>query len=573
MPRHPFPILQWLPQYKREFLKGDMAAGITVGILLIPQGLAYALLAGLPPVYGLYAALTPQVVYALMGSSRQLAVGPVAMDSLLVASGLAALSISGPAYVATAIFLAFFMGGIQLFLGVLRMGFLVNFLSGPVISGFTSAAAVIIGLSQLKHIFGIHISGGGHLIPLIQELSRGLGELHPGTAGIGLSAVLVLLLIKKFFKKIPGALVLVGIGTFIAFLIQPHGVEVVGVIPAGLPEFRLPNISVDRLGDLLPLALTLALVAFMEAISVAKAIEEKAKEDPVHPNQELIALGASNMVGSLFQSYPVTGGFSRTAVNQQSGARTGIAALISAGLVALVLLFLTPVFYFLPQAVLAAIILVAVIGLVDIRYPGELLRDRRDEFGLWLTTLLVTLLVGMVQGILFGVLFSLLLLVYRTSRPHIAVLGRIRGTQYFKNVDRFGTDTEICEEVLVLRFDGQLYFGNQEYFRKELFQHIDRKGTELKYVILNAEAINYADSSAVRLLRRVIAEMEARGLVFLVAGAIGPLRDILYSSGLVHQIRPEHLFVTTSEAFDYCQRKEALPEMQRRVATQSKKIG
>lgn len=571
MPRHFVPILYWLPRYKWEFLKGDAVAGITVGILLVPQGLAYALLAGLPPVYGLYAALTPQIVYALLGSSRQLSVGPVAMDSLLVASGLAALSISGAAYVTTAIFLAVFMGAIQLLFGFLRMGFLVNFLSGPVISGFTSAAAIIIALSQITHLLGIHMQGGSQIFTLVGRLSNSLGEAHAGSTAIGLSAVLLLLLIKKYSRKIPGALVVVGLGILLAVLLNLPGVALVGDIPGGLPEFRIPTISLDHVQNLFPLALTLALVAFMEAISVAKAMEEKLQENRLDPNQELIALGASNLVGALFQAYPVTGGFSRTAVNQQSGARTGMAALISAGLVALVLLFLTPVFYYLPQAILAAIILVAVSGLVDIRYPRELLRDRRDEFILWLVTLLVTLFAGMIEGILFGVLFSLLLLVYRTSKPHIAILGRIRGTQYFKNVDRFGADTEVFEEILIFRFDGQLYFGNQEYFRKELLQHIDRKGEALKYVIVNAESINYADSSAVRLLRRLLVEMKARGLVFLIAGAIGPLRDILYSSSLVHQIGTDHLFVTTSEAFEYCQKKETLTEFQRRVAIQSKK--
>lgn len=568
------PVLQWLPSYKKAYLNGDISAGITVGILLIPQGMAYAMIAGLPPVFGLYASLIPQVIYALLGTSRQLAVGPVAMDSLLVAAGLGALSLSGiEEYVSMAIFLAFFMGVIQLALGVLRMGFLVNFLSRPVISGFTSAAAIIIGLSQLKHLLGTEMEGSNQVHILLQNAMAILPETNWIALVMGLGAILLLKGLKKINARFPGALLVVVLGILGVYFfgLEAAGVRIVGAVPGGLPEFKIPEIRPDRISETLPIAMTLALIAFMEAISVAKAVEERHTDYQVNANQELIALGAANILGSLFQSYPTTGGFSRTAVNDEAGARSGMASLISALVVGLTLLFLTPLFYYLPNAVLAAIIMVAVFGLIDFSYPLELLRNRKDEFFLLLATFLITLTVGIREGILLGVLISLMLLVYRISKPHIAVLGRIRGTHYFKNVHRFSEDIELYDHILLLRFDGQLYFGNKDYFKQELNRHIRQKGDALRYVILNAEAITYADSSAVQLLRRLIEELREKNITLMLAGAIGPLRDILYSSGLIKQIGKEHLFVSTYEAFEHCMASSAKTEIEDKVATQTKR--
>lgn len=570
------PVLKWLPDYKKSYLSGDISAGLTVGIMLIPQGMAYAMIAGLPPVFGLYASLVPQIIYSFLGTSRQLAVGPVAMDSLLVASGLGALALSGiDEYIAMAIFLALFMGSIQLVLGLLRMGFLVNFLSKPVISGFTSAAAIIIGLSQLKHLLGTSISGSNQIHILLQNAFSTITETHLITFGIGLGAILLIKGIKKFNNQIPAALIVVVLGILgVYFLgLGQQGVKIVGEVPSGFPMLKLPVIDFTRISELLPIALTLALIAFMEAISVAKAVEEKHDDYEVDSNQELIALGTSNIIGSFFQSYPTTGGFSRTAVNDQAGARTGIAPLISALVVGLTLLFLTPLFYYLPNAVLAAIIMVAVFGLIDLKYPLELFKSRRDEFFLLLATFFITLTVGIKEGILFGVLISLLLLVYRTSRPHIAILGRIRNTDYFKNVTRFPEDTETFSEFLIVRFDAQLYFGNKDYFKKELFGQLDQKGNQVKFIILNAEAINYIDSSAIHMLRQTIADLKNRNIKLVIAGAIGPTRDILYSSGLIENIGRENLFVETHEALEHCQSLSHKTDIEEKISLQSKKIG
>ncbi len=569
-----FPIFEWLPNYKKDYLSGDIAAGLTVGIMLIPQGMAYAIIADLPPVFGLYAALVPQLVYAVLGTSRQLAVGPVAMDSLLVASGLGALAISGiDEYVTMAIFLALFMGTIQLGLGLLRMGFLVNFLSKPVISGFTSAAAIIIGLSQLKHILGTDIERSNQVHFLLKNAFDTITETSFLTLGIGILSIVIIKVIKKINKSIPAALVVVILGIVGVYYLglEDLGVKIVGDVPDGLPSFNVPTLDYARISELVPIALTLALIAFMEAISVAKAVEEKHDDYEVDPNQELIALGSANIIGSLFQSYPTTGGFSRTAVNDQAGAKTGVSSIISALVVGLTLLYLTPLFYYLPNAVLAAIIMVAVFGLIDFQYPIQLFKNRKDEFFLLLGTFILTLTVGIKEGILLGVLVSLLLLVYRTSRPHIATLGRIKNTDYFKNIFRFEEDTEITDEFLIIRFDAQLFFGNKDYFKKELLKHVNNKGQSLKYIILNAEAINYIDSTAVHMLRQTIKELKTKDTKLVIAGAIGPTRDIFYSSGLIQDIGKENLFVKTSEAYEHCLNASTKTEIEEKVSLQSKK--
>ncbi|MBC6996981.1 solute carrier family 26 protein [Cytophaga sp. FL35] len=568
-----FPILDWLPSYQKKYLSGDISAGVTVGIMLVPQGMAYAMIAGLPPVFGLYASLLPQIIYALMGTSRQLAVGPVAMDSLLVASGLGALALSGiEEYIAMAIFLALFMGMIQLFLGILKMGFLVNFLSKPVISGFTSAAALIIGFSQLKHLLGTNLERNNEVHGYIQHITNLFDQINWYTVGIGVVAIIILKILKKVNKKIPAALIVVslGIASVYLFKLDDFGVKIVEEIPDGLPTFVLPTMDFSRIGDLLPMALTLSLIAFMEAISVAKAIEVNHKEYEIDANQELVALGTANIIGSLFQSYPTTGGLSRTAVNDQSGAQTGVAALISAFIVGLTLLFLTPIFYFLPNAILGAIIMVAVFSLIDLKYPLKLYEHRKDEFFLLLITFLITLLVGIKEGILLGVLISLLLLVYRTSKPHMAVLGKIKNTDYFKNVSRFTDEVEQNEKVVIIRFDSQLYFGNKDYFKRQLLKTINKNPIKPEAIIIKAEPINYIDSSAVFMLENLIEELKEQGIKVMFSNVIGPTRDIIQKSGLLEMIGKEHFFVNTIDAYHFALNQTPKSKIQDKISLQVK---
>jgi len=549
-----------------------LLAGITVAVLLIPQGMAYALIAGLPPIYGLYASLTPQIVYAVLGTSRQLAVGPVAMDSLLVAAGLGALSLVSPSqYIQLAIALALIMGGIQFLLGLFRMGFIVSFLSKPVISGFTSAAAIIIGLSQLKHLLGVPLAQSNKLHIFIRSILESETVVHLPTLLIGVASIILITTIKRWNSKIPSALIAVIIGILWVYFGQQDkaGVAVVGNIPSGMPSFTLPDLDWETVQTLLPIALTIALVAYMEAISVAKAVEEKHKNYEVNPNQELIALGASNIIGSLFQSYPTTGGFSRTAVNDQAGAKTGVAALTSALVVAVILTFFTHWFYFLPKAVLGAIIIVAVVNLLDFNYAARLYKSRKDEFLVLLLTFLLTLFVGITQGILFGILFSLLLLVYRTSKPHHAFLGRIGTTNYFKNIERFPDEVVIREDLIILRFDAQLFFGNIQYFKKLVFDAVEKNKEKVKGFVINARAINYIDSTATEQLIDIVKKLQQNGIRVMVVGAIGPARDLIIKSKLIKVIKKENLFITSGDAtdsFDGVCKKTAL---QKKLSRQS----
>ncbi len=566
------PILEWLPNYKKEYLGGDLSAGLTVGIMLIPQGMAYAMIAGLPPVFGLYAALIPQVIYGILGTSRQLSVGPVAMDSLLVAAGLGALSLSGiEEYIGMAIFLALFMGSIQFLLGVVRMGFLVNFLSKPVISGFTSAAALIIGLSQLKHLLGTPIEGGNQIHTLVFNAFKTIDQTQWIALVLGVAAIVIIKGLKRIHKRIPGALIvtLLGIAVTYVFRLDQLGLSIVQDVPKGLPAFSLPSIEQSRIAELFPIAMTLALIAFMEAISVAKAVEEKHKLNEVRPNQELIALGLSNVIGSLFQSYPTTGGFSRTAVNDQAGAASTLASFISAAIVGLTLLFLTPLFYYLPNTVLAAIIMVAVFGLIDIDYPKVLLKNRKDEFALLLFTFVITLTVGIKEGILYGVLLSLLLLVYRSSKPHFAILARVKNSPYYRNIKRFPEEVEIDPEIVLFRFDGQLYFGNKDYFKSSLLEAIEERGASVSKLILNVEPMNYIDSSAAFMLRQLLEDLASRNINVAVAGPIGPIRDILKRSGIVDLLGKEAFYENTHSAYLSAKEDQTAEEMSKKIALES----
>ncbi len=568
-----FPFLAWLSNYKRTDFLSDLVAGLTVGVILIPQGMAYAMIAGLPPVYGLYASIFPLLVYMFLGTSRHLALGPVAMDSLLVAAGLGTLTIHGVEnYIAMAIFLAFMVGAIQLLLGICRMGFLVNFLSKPVISGFTSAAALIIIFSQLKHLLGTNIEKSNKFHQLLLNAFEKISETNSYDFVIGILGIVIIIGLKKWSKKIPSILfvVILGILAVYFFNLSTYGIKIVGTIPTGLPNFAIPNINLDNVLSIWPIALTLALVGYLETISIGKALEEKAGIETVDSNQELVALGFSNIIGSFFQSYPATASFSRSAINGDAGARTNLSAIFAVILVVLTLLFLTPLFYYLPNAILASIIMVSVFGLIDLSYAKNLWNNRKDEFIGLVVTFLTTLFAGIPQGILVGVLFSLLLMVYRTSKPHFAVLGNIKGTEYYKNIQRFGDEVVERNDLLIVRFDAQLYFGNASFFKRELFKHIDAKGSTLQGVILNAESINYIDSSAAQMLTKVIAEIHERNIQFYIAGAIGPARDIIFSSGIIGELHKEFLFVKTKEAVAYFDDPSTISILQEKIANQNR---
>ena len=547
------PLLDWLPNYQKSDLRGDLSAGLTVGVMLIPQGMAYSMLAGMPPIYGLYASTVPLILYAIFGTSRQLAVGPVAMVALLISSGVGAIApIGSDEFIGLAILLALMVGILQFSLGIFRLGFLVNFLSHPVISGFTSAAALIIGLSQLKHLLGIDIPRSNYIHKIILDAAQNIGSTHVPTLILGISAIAVILFLKKRFKAIPGPLVVVVLGILVVYFLNlaEGGMKIVKTVPSGLPTPAFPAIDYQSMSDLFPIALTIALVGFMESIAVAKAIQAKHKDYEVLPNQELIGLGLANIGGALFRAFPTTGGFSRTAVNDQAGARTGLASIISALLIILTLLFLTPLFYYLPKAILASVIMVAVFGLIDFKEARHLWHSDRKDFLMLLVTFIATLSLGIEEGIGVGVILSLAMVVYRVTYPHMAVEGALPQTGQFRNVSRF-PDAQVDEDVLIVRMDAQLYFANTQYFRDKIDQWVGEKGPALKLIVLNAKAINGLDSSAVHVLHDITEEYRNKGIDIYVCGLKGPIRDVMYRSGLTQFIGEANFFFDIPDAINH----------------------
>ena len=547
------PILDWLPKYNTSMLRGDVIAGITVAIILIPQGIAYALIAGLPPIYGLYCALVPQVIYAIFGSSRQVAIGPVAMDSLIVATGVSTMALTGSDdYIDMAILLALLVGAIQFLLGVFRLGFVVNFLSKPVITGFTSAVALTIGINQFRNLFGVEFVQSDQIQYVLEDIWYNIIDLNIHTTVIGLISVAVIILLKRINKRIPNALIVVifGILTMQYFGKEWLDVDIVKDIPSGLPAFSVPELDIESIRQLLPIAFTLVMVGYLETISIGKSLEAKQEEYRIRPNQELIALGLSNVVGSLFKAYPSTSSFSRSAINAESGGRTGMSSLISAAIVLLTLLFLTPLFYHLPKTVLAAIIIVAVFGLVNVKEAAFLWRANNLDFWLLLATFISTLLLGIEYGIITGVGLSLIILIYRTSRPYVVELGKVPNSNFYRNTERFN-DVVVDNEVLVFRFDAQLFYANSSYFRDNLDQLAEAKGDQLKLIVLDAESINRVDSTGVAMLKERIKYYQRRNILFYLAGVKGPVRDALFRAKILDIIELNHFFMRVNGAVNF----------------------
>lgn len=545
------PAFDWISNYKKGWFGGDLTAGLTVGVMLIPQGMAYSMLAGLPPIYGLYASTIPLIIYALFGTSRQLAVGPVAMVALLISSGVGALADLGSTeFITLAILLALMVGVIQLAMGALRLGFLVNFLSHPVIAGFTSAAALIIGFSQLKHLLGINIPRG-KVHETILNVIENFGGINLPTLLIGAGAIAILLVIKKVNKKIPGPLIVVlfGIGVVYFMGLAEQGVKIVKDVPGGLDIFALPTIDLASIKSLLPVAFTISFIGFMESIAVAKAIQAKHKDYEVSANQELIGLGLANIVGSFFKAFPVTGGFSRTAVNDQAGAKTGLSSIISALLIIITLLFLTDYFYFLPKAILAAIIMVAVFGLIDIKEAKHLWGTDRKDFWLFMITAIGTLTLGIEVGILLGVVLSIISLVFRVSYPHIAIMGRVPGTDQYRNIKRF-SDVETYADKLIVRFDAQLYFANANYFRDFVKKELEAR-PEVKYLVFDARAVNSIDSSAIHMLKDLISDLNDVGQELHLVNVNGPVRDVLKKNHIMDLLGEERFHLKLQSAMDF----------------------
>ncbi len=537
------PLLLQLKGYDGATARADVVAGLTTAIMLIPQAMAYAMLAGLPPIVGLYASVVPLAAYALFGTSRQLAVGPVAMVSLMVAGGVGALASGGTErYLALAAALALMVGVLQLGMGLLRLGFLVDYLSHPVVAGFSSAAALIIGASQLKHALGIAIPRSHHVHTILAEVFAHAREIDPTTALIAGASVVTLALLKRFAPRFPRFLLVVVGGTA---AVTAFGLDTatVGDVPSGLSAPAWPGASWSDARAMLPTALAIALVGFMESISVAKSFAKKNDYD-LDADKELIGLGLASATAGLFGGYAVTGGFSRTAVNAQAGAKTNVASLVTAVTVGLTLLWLTPLFHDLPKAVLAAIILSAVANLVDVAEARHLAKISKPDLAVMGITFAATLGLGIELGIGVGVGASLVSFLRKMSRPHVACLGRLPGTELYRKLDRNPGAVE-AEGTLALRFDAPLFFANASYLKNVLRAEED---APVKRVVLDASAISGLDASAIGALEEVIADYEARGIALWIAGMRGPIRDAMDRAGLVARVGPERFVQRVHDA-------------------------
>ena len=569
------PILGWGRSYDRSVLTDDLIAAVIVTIMLIPQSLAYALLAGLPPVVGLYASILPLVAYAIFGTSRTLAVGPVAVVSLMTASAAGTVAAQGTAlYLEAAITLAALSGVMLAVLGFLRLGFLANLLSHPVISGFITASGILIATSQLKHILGV--SAGGDTWPaMLGSLAATIGSIDPNTLAIGVPATLFLFWVRKGMKPAlvkagladraadiatkagPVVAVVVTILATIGFDLERRGVELVGAIPRGLPPFALPSTDPDLLAQLWVPALLISTIGFVESVSVAQTLAAKRRQR-IAPDQELIGLGASNIASALSGGYPVTGGFARSVVNFDAGAQTPAAGAYTAIGIALAGLFLTPLLYSLPIATLAATIIVAVLSLVDLKTPRRLWSYSKADFAAHLATIGTTLAAGVELGVIAGVAVGLLLYLWRASRPHAAIVGRVPETEHFRNVERHRVLT--VPHVLSIRIDESLTYLNARWLEDYVLEQIaDRP--DLRHVILMCSAVNEIDASGLESLEAINHRLADAGTGLHLSEVKGPVMDRLRRTHFIDDLHGR-VFLSQDRAFRELAADDGLPDEQ-----------
>ncbi len=557
---------EWLKNYRRDWLSGDLTAGLIVTVMLIPQSLAYAMLAGLPPEVGLYASILPLVAYALLGSSMTLAVGPVAVASLMTASSLAPLAAQGtPEYLAMAILLALLSGLMLIAAGLLRLGFLAWFLSHPVISGFISGSAVLIAIGQVKYLLGIRFSSSG-VLSTVEGLIRHLPETNTVTASIGIAALAFLFFARS---QLAGLLKHIGVPARAADLAtklapmaavilstvvvaslhldETAQVSIVGKVPAGLPVLTLPLPGWDALNALWVPAMLISLVGFVESVSVAQSLAMK-RGQRIHPDRELLGIGAANMASALSGGFPVTGGFARSVVNFSAGANTPAAGVISAVMMSLVLIGLTSWFHYLPHAVLSATIIVAVLGLIDTHTLKEAWHyDKADATALLLTFFGV-IMFGVEEGIVIGVALSLAVLVWRSSHPHMAVVGRVPGTEHFRNIERHQVET--LPGLIALRIDESIYFANAQLLEEKIESLLlQQPGTQ--HVLLILSAVNQLDTTGLGMLTELEKSLAARHVLLHFAEIKGPVLDRLRDTPLGERMK-HRIYLSTHQAFLAC---------------------
>ena len=557
------PVLTWGRTYTQQSFTNDLTAAIIVTIMLIPQSLAYAMLAGLPPQMGLYASILPITLYAVFGTSRSLAVGPVAVVSLLTAASISRIATPGSDdYIVAAIALAFLSGVLLVAMGVFRLGFMANFLSHPVIAGFITASGLIIAASQLKAILGI--SAEGHnLVQLAESLWAHRQDINWITALIGSLTTAFLFWVRKGLLPLllalglsePVAKIMAKAGPVAAIVattalvwlldLQSYGVKIVGSVPQGLPPLTMPKFSLDLWSSLLTSAILISVIGFVESISVAQTLAAK-KRQRIDPDQELIGLGAANIGASFTSGFPVTGGFSRSVVNYDAGAETPAAGAYTAGGLIFASVFLTPLIFFLPRATLAATIIVAVLSLVDFKILGKAWRYSKADFTAVTTTMAITLVVGVEVGVITGVLVSILIHLYKSSRPHIATVGQVPNSEHYRNILRYDVITQ--PHILSIRVDESLYFANARFLEDHLFARATQQ-PKLRHVVLMCSAINDIDMSALDSLEAVNARLRDMGVSFHLSEVKGPVMDRLTGTEFLAQLTGD-IFLSQKRAID-----------------------
>lgn len=544
------PVLEWGRAYNRHTFSNDLVAAVIVTIMLIPQSLAYALLAGLPPEAGIYASIAPILLYAVFGTSKALAVGPVAVVSLLTASAIGQVAEQGTAgYVVAALTLAFLSGAFLLVLGVFRLGFLANFLSHPVIAGFITASGILIATSQLKYLLGIQ-AGGHTLVEMVGSLVSNIGGVNWPTLAIGVTATAFLFWVRKHLKPLlrrlglgptladgltkAGPVAAVVVTTALTFLLDLHsqGVAIVGDVPQSLPPLTLPDLSPDLVRQLAIPAVLISVIGFVESVSVAQTLAAR-KRQRIDPDQELIGLGAANIGAAFTGGYPVTGGFARSVVNYDAGAESPAAGAYTAVGLAIAAVALTPLVYFLPAATLAATIVVAVLSLVDFTILKKTWIYSKSDFAAVAATIAVTLTLGVEVGVASGVALSIALHLYKTSRPHVAEVGLVPGTQHFRNVDRHDVATD--PNLLTLRVDESLYFVNAR-FLEDMIQDRIASGAPLRNVVLMCSAVNEVDYSALESLEAINQRLTELDIGFHLSEVKGPVMDRLKTAHLLDHL-------------------------------------
>lgn len=545
-------ILKWLPSYGKSSFQKDLLAGLTVGVMIIPQAMAYAVLAGVPPIYGLYASVIPLLIYPFFGTSRHLSVGVVAIDMLVVSAGVGLIAPQNtPEFIGLVVLLSCFVGLIQIAMSVARLGVIVNLLSRPVIVGFTAAAPLIISASQLGGLLGVELVQSQHIYTLLYDLFGKLSEIDFVTSVIGIGSLIVLVLVKSYYPVAPEALIIVVFSTLIVWMtgLGPQNIQLVGEVPAGIPHVAFPAIELDNLRRLLPTAITLALIQFMNMVSLGRTFASK-YHYTISPNRELFAIGTANFLGGIFRGIPVSASFSRSAINEQAGAQSPLSNAVVGLLVFISLFILTPLFYYIPIAALSAIIITAAVSLIDLEEVKYLFRTKERDGYIAIFTFVTTLLVGIQEGILLGVAASLVAVLMRASRPNVAVLGHLKGSRNFRDIERFPDASQI-EDILILRVDASFSFNNAEYFKEFILQKSEKEQRPIKAVIIDGISINDLDTTAIEALEIVVQSLHDLDIDLHFAGLKGPIRDIMMRSGLARKLGGTHFHMSPHQAVKY----------------------